>query len=95
MVAAVGGPKQFQAGHGGALANFIAHRQQPFRRWEVVGLVGEGQVVRAQPLLQSSEAEPSPFNAEGGEQLGQGDAVLNRHRVAAVQHHRDLGAGQH
>ena len=94
MLPLVGSPEQFQAGHRRPLANRLADRQQPFGGWEVAGLVGECQALARQPLLQISQTEPPPVDAEDSEQLGEADAVFHRHRITAVQHHRLAGGRQ-
>jgi hypothetical protein len=81
-------PEQLQAGHGRALADRVAHGHQPFGGREVIGLVGEGETMPIQALLDRDQGQAPPLQPQAGEQLRQGDTELHRHRLPAVQHHR-------
>jgi len=87
-------PEQLEAGHRRPLADLGAHPHQPFGQGEVFGLMGERQVVAVQALLHSGERQAAPLDPERCEQFGQGGAVLHRHRIAAVQHHRHMAGAE-
>ena len=67
VLAPVGSPKQFQAGDRWSFADFIAHAQPPLGRREMLRLVGEGEAVAIEPLLQFCQRAALPVDAEGGE----------------------------
>jgi hypothetical protein len=94
VLAPVRRPEQFQAGHGGALADGIPHRHQLFRRLEVIRLMGDGQAPAIQSLLHRSQGQAPPVDAQCREKFRQGDAIFHRHRIAAVQDHRQASGGE-
>ena len=84
----VGRPQQFQTRHGRTFADRVPDRHQPFGSGEVIGLVREGEAMVIKALLDRLQRQATPFESQGFKQLRQGDAVLHRHRSAAMQHHR-------
>ena len=94
VLAPVRCPEQFQAGHGRPLANGVSHRHHFFGGLEVIRLMGHGQPPAIQSALHLGQGQAPPVDAQRLEQLRQGDAVLHRHRIAAVQDHRQARGGK-
>ena len=59
----------------------------------MIRLMGEGEAVAMEAVLDSLQRQAPQIEVKGAEQVDGGNAVLDRHAITALQHHR-LTAGQ-
>ena len=93
VLALMRSPEQFQAGDRRPLAQFLAVGDQGVGDWKVIRLMGQCKAVLVKAVLHGLQGETSEIQTQAPEQIDGGDAVLDRHAVTALQHHR-LTAGQ-